>query len=151
MKNPFKKADSAKLPEQGRERTEIDYAHRTIFHHMLYGYPGDFSSCASYPEYDDPEMFAGVLEQAADAVKKLDLDEHTPVKLAEYKIHLDPPFLSAQQLAISSLVETRYQHHASALNLQADLRLQVENLRASKKLIEEQLADVNARIQKLEA
>ena len=69
MKNPFKKADSAKLPEQGRERTEIDYAHRTIFHHMLYGYPGDFSSCASYPEYDDPEMFAGVLEQAADAVK----------------------------------------------------------------------------------
>ena len=91
MKNPFKKADSAKLPEQGRERTEIDYAHRTIIHHMLYGYPGDFSSCA------------------------------------------------------------RYQHHASALNLQADLRLQVENLRASKKLIEEQLADVNARIQKLEA
>ena len=132
MKNPFKKADSAKLPEQGRERTEIDYAHRTIFHHMLYGYPGDFSSCASYPEYDDPEMFAGVLEQAADAVKKLDR-------------------LKAQQLAISSLVETRYQHHASALNLQADLRLQVENLRASKKLIEEQLADVNARIQKLEA
>lgn len=65
MKNPFKKADSAKLPEQGRERTEIDYAHRTIIHHMLYGYPGDFSSCASYPEYDDPEMFAGVLEQAA--------------------------------------------------------------------------------------
>lgn len=59
--------------------------------------------------------------------------------------------LKAQQLAISSLVETRYQHHASALNLQADLRLQVENLRASKKLIEEQLADVNARIQKLEA
>lgn len=52
MKNPFKKADSAKLPEQGRERTEIDYAHRTIIHHMLYGYPGDFSSCASYPEYD---------------------------------------------------------------------------------------------------
>ena len=47
MKNPFKKADSAKLPEQGRERTEIDYAHRTIIHHMLYGYPGDFSSCAS--------------------------------------------------------------------------------------------------------
>ena len=45
----------------------------------------------------------------------------------------------------------RCQHHASALNLQADLRLQVENLRASKKLIEEQLADVNARIQKLEA
>ena len=41
--------------------------------------------------------------------------------------------------------------HASALNLQADLRLQEENLRASKKLIEEQLADVNARIQKLEA
>ena len=36
MKNPFKKADSAKLPEQGRERTEIDYAHRTIIHHMLY-------------------------------------------------------------------------------------------------------------------
>ena len=128
MKNPFKKADSAKLPEQGRERTEIDYAH----------------SCASYPEYDDPEMFAGVLEQAADAVKKLDLDEHTPVfdELVRLK---------AQQLAISSLVETRYQHHASALNLQADLRLQVENLRASKKLIEEQLADVNARIQKLEA
>ena len=125
MKNPFKKADSAKLPEQGRERTEIDYAHRTIFHHMLYGYPG-------------------VLEQAADAVKKLDLDEHTPVfdELVRLK---------AQQLAISSLVETRYQHHASALNLQADLRLQVENLRASKKLIEEQLADVNARIQKLEA
>ena len=143
MKNPFKKADSAKLPEQGRARTEIDYAHRTIFHHMLYGYPGDFSSCASYPEYDDPEMFAGVLEQAADAVKKLDLDEHTPVfdELVRLK---------AQQLAISSLVETRYQHHASALNLQ-DLRLQVENLRASKKLIEEQLADVNARIQKLEA
>ena len=137
MKNPFKKADSAKLPEQGRERTEIDYAHRTIIHHMLYGYPGDFSSCASYPEYDDPEMFAGVLEQAADAVKKLDLDEHTPVfdELVRLK---------AQQLAISSLVETRYQHHA-------DLRLQVENLRASKKLIEEQLADVNARIQKLEA
>ena len=123
MKNPFKKADSAKLPEQGRERTEIDYAHRTIIHHMLYGYPGDFSSCASYPEYDDPEMFAGVLEQAADAVKKLDLDEHTPVfdELVRLK---------AQQLAISSLVETRYQHHASALNL---------------------LADVNARIQKLEA
>ena len=46
MKNPFKKADSAKLPEQGRERTEIDYAHRTIIHHMLYGYPGDFSSSA---------------------------------------------------------------------------------------------------------
>ena len=131
MKNPFKKADSAKLPEQGRERTEIDYAHRTIIHHMLYGYPGDFSSCASYPEYDEP-------------VKKLDLDEHTPVfdELVRLK---------AQQLAISSLVETRYQHHASALNLQADLRLQVENLRASKKLIEEQLADVNARIQKLEA
>ena len=109
MKNPFKKADSAKLPEQGRERTEIDYAHRTIIHHMLYGYPGDFSSCASYPEYDDPEMFAGVLEQAADAVKKLDLDEHTPVfdELVRLK---------AQQLAISSLVETRYQHHASALN-----------------------------------
>lgn len=59
--------------------------------------------------------------------------------------------LKAQQLAISSLVETRYHHHASALNLQADLRLQEENLRASKKLIEEQLADVNARIQKLEA
>ena len=96
MKNPFKKADSAKLPEQGRERTEIDYAHRTIIHHMLYGYPGDFSSCASYPEYDDPEMFAGVLEQAADAVKKLDLDEHTPVfdELVRLK---------AQQLAISSL------------------------------------------------
>ena len=83
-------------------------------------------------------------EQAAAAVKKLDLDEHTPVfdELVSLK---------AQQLAISSLVETRYQHHASALNLQADLRLQVENLRASKKLIEEQLADVNARIQKLEA
>ena len=79
MKNPFKKDDSAKLPEQGRERTEIDYAHRTIVHHMLYGYPGDFSSCSSYPDYDDPEMFADVLEQAADAVKKLDLDEHTPV------------------------------------------------------------------------
>ena len=27
MKNPFKKADSTKMPEQGRERTEIDYAH----------------------------------------------------------------------------------------------------------------------------
>ena len=136
MKNPFKKDDSAKLPEQGRERTEIDYAHRTIVHHMLYGYPGDFSSCSSYPDYDDPEMFADVLEQAADAVKKLDLDEHTPVfdELVRLK---------AQQLAISSL--------ASALNLQADLRLQEENLRASKKLIEEQLADVNARIQKLEA
>ena len=144
MKNPFKKDDSAKLPEQGRERTEIDYAHRTIVHHMLYGYPGDFSSCSSYPDYDDPEMFADVLEQAADAVKKLDLYEHTPVfdELVRLK---------AQQLAISSLVETRYHHHASALNLQADLRLQEENLRASKKLIEEQLADVNARIQKLEA
>lgn len=34
MKNPFKKADSAKLPAQGKERTEIDYAHRTIVHHM---------------------------------------------------------------------------------------------------------------------
>lgn len=119
MKNPFKKDDSAKLPEQGRERTEIDYAHRTIVHHMLYGYPGDFSSCSSYPDYDDPEMFADVLEQAADAVKKLDLDEHTPVfdELVRLK---------AQQLAISSLVETRYHHHASALNLQADLRLQEE-------------------------
>ena len=84
------------------------------------------------------------LAQAADAVKKLDLDEHTPVfdELVRLK---------AQQLAISSLVETRYLHHAAALNLQADLRLQVENLRASKKLIEEQLADVNARMQKLEA
>ena len=29
MKNPFKKADSAKLPEQGKERTEIDYAQVT--------------------------------------------------------------------------------------------------------------------------
>ena len=144
MKNPFKKADSAKLPEQGRERTEIDYAHRTIIHHMLYGYPGDFSSCASYPEYDDPEMFAGVLEQAADAVKKLDLDEHTPVfdELVSLK---------AQQLAISSRVETRYHHNASALPLNSSLRRPVETLRASKKLIEEQLADVNARIQKLEA
>ena len=136
MKNPFKKADSAKLPEQGRERTEIDYAHRTIVHHMLYGYPGDFSTCSNYPDYGDPEMFADVMA--------LDLDEHTPVfdELVRLK---------AQQLAISSLVETRYLHHAAALNLQADLRLQVENLRASKKLIEEQLADVNARIQKLEA
>ena len=43
MKNPFKKADSAKLPEQGKERTEIDYAHRTIIHHMLYAYPDEFS------------------------------------------------------------------------------------------------------------
>ena len=74
---------------------------------MLYAYPGCISAGrASYPDYDDPEMFAGVLEQAADAVKKLDLDEHTPVfdELVRLK---------AQQLAISSLVETRYQHHAS--------------------------------------
>lgn len=144
MKNPFKKVDSTKMPEQGRERTEIDYAHRTIVHHLLYGYPGDFSSCASYPNYDDPELFSSVMAQAEDAVKKLDLDEHTPVfdELVRLK---------AQQLAISSVVETRYQHHISALNLQADIRLQVENLRAGKKLIEEQLADVNARIRKLEA
>ena len=144
MKNPFKKADSAKLPEQGRERTEIDYAHRTIIHHMLYGSPGDFSSCASYPEYDDPEMFAQMMAQAEDAVKKLDLDEHTPVfdELVRLK---------AQQLAISSLVETRYQHHASALNLQADVRLQMENLQASKKLIEEQIAEIDAKIRRLEA
>mgnify|MGYP001029838582 FL=1 len=144
MKNPFKKADSAKLPAQGKERTEIDYAHRTIIRHILYAYPDAFSGCASYPDYADPQMFADVMAQAADAVKKLDLDEHTPVfdELVRLK---------AQQLAISSLVETRYYHHSAALNLQADLRLQVENLRASKKLIEEQLADVNARIQKLEA
>lgn len=144
MKNPFKKADSAKLPEQGKERTEIDYAHRTIIHHMLYGYPGDFSSCASYPEYDDPEMFAGVMAQAEEAVKKLDLDEHTPVfdELVRLK---------AEQLAISSLVETRYQHHASALNLQADVRLQMENLQASKKLIEEQIAEIDIKIRRLEA
>ena len=79
MKNPFKKADSAKLPAQGKERTEIDYAHRTIIHHMLYAYPDAFSGCASYPDYDDPEMFAQMMAQAEDAVKKLDLDEHTPV------------------------------------------------------------------------
>ena len=144
MKNPFKKVDSTKMPEQGRERAEIDYAHRTIVHHILYGYPGDFSSCASYPNYDDPELFASVMAQAEDAVKKLDLDEHTPV--FDELVHL-----KAQQLAISSVVETRYQHHISALNLQADIRLQLENLRAGKKLIEEQLADVNTRILKLEA
>ena len=95
------------------------------------------------PDYDAPEMFAGVMAQAEEAVKKLDLDEHTPVfdELVRLK---------AQQLAISSLVETRYQHHASALNLQADVRLQMENLQASKKLIEEQIAEIDAKIRRLE-
>ena len=89
-------------------------------------------------------MFAQMMAQAEDAVKKLDLDEHTPVfdELVRLK---------AQQLAISSLVETRYQHHASALNLQADVRLQMENLQASKKLIEEQIAEIDAKIRRLEA
>lgn len=111
---------------------------------MLYAYPDAFSGCASYPDYDDPEMFAQMMAQAEDAVKKLDLDEHTPVfdELVRLK---------AQQLAISSLVETRYQHHASALNLQADVRLQMENLQASKKLIEEQIAEIDAKIRRLEA
>ena len=85
-----------------------------------------------------------MMAQAEDAVKKLDLDEHTPVfdELVRLK---------AQQLAISSLVEARYQHHASALNLQADVRLQMENLQASKKLIEEQIAEIDAKIRRLEA
>ena len=47
MKNPFKKADSAKLPEQGRERTEIDYAHRTDHPSHAVRIPREiFSSCA---------------------------------------------------------------------------------------------------------
>ena len=130
--------------KQGRENQEVDFTHHVVIDHLLFAYPDDFTSCGQYPDYSSSESFNDVLKQAEEEIGKLDLDENS-AGVFDQLVQL-----KAYQLLAGSLVETRLFHHRMAQQLLADRMLQLDNLRSGQALIEEQLAEINAEIARLQ-
>lgn len=128
---------------QPEPEREVDWMHLTVIDHVKYAYPDAFTGCPGYPALGE-EQFAALQAAAAEKIGALDLNvESAPALDALVR-------LQALQLAITSVAETRLLHHRNALHQRSDTLLQLHNLKASLALIDQELAEVNAKIQQFE-
>lgn len=99
---------------------EIDWSHRTIIHHVKFGYPTNFTHCADYPELDS-HAYQEALQKATDIVRTLNLNIQSEVLLKRIIR------LSTIKVMVERILETRAYHHLQALQLRSDLEYQLQN------------------------
>lgn len=122
---------------------EIDWAHRTIIHHVKYAFPTSFTHCTEYPELDS-HAFQEALQKATDIVQTLNLNIQSAGVL-EKIIRL-----AAAEIMVQSIIQTRSNNHLQALQLRSDLEYQLQNHIAHQQQLQELAGRIQQEIDELQ-
>ena len=124
-------------------REEIDWAHRTVIHHVKYAFPKNYTHCGEYPTLDS-DAFQDAVQKAKDIVRSLNLNIQSAGVL-ENIIRL-----AAAKIMVQSIIQTRSNHHLQALQLRSDLEYQLQNHLAQLKLLQTMPERIQKEIDKLQ-
>ena len=138
----FHKKPSSSNTALGNQQ-EIDWAHRTIIHHVKYAFPTNFTHCAEYPELDS-HAFQEALEKATDIVQTLNLNIQSE-GVMEKIIRL-----AAAEIMVQSIIQTRSNNHLQALQLRSDLEYQLQNHIAHQQQLQELAGRIQQEIDELQ-